>query len=252
MSKYHFHRIFKTFVGESTHDYLRKRRLTEAAQQLLFSDSRILDIALQHNYGSQEAFSRAFKTQFGITPGEYRKMGQQITLERPRLTPNTLRHLHQGMILEPQLVENPEYTVVGLRGCCTVPSTEHQLRQMWDHLIPRLSEIPNMDHPPVFVGIHEFLPDINRFYNTKYYYLVSVLAPPPEPLPSGMVSKTIPAGKCAIFTHKEPSLSRLEVDRYIHGTWFPNSRYKRAKQDIVLEIRENLSEFKYYILIPIM
>lgn len=72
-SKYHFHRIFQNTINMSVDDYVRMRRLSIAAVNLIHSDERIIDIAFDAQFNSQEAFSRSFKKMFFLSPGEYRK-----------------------------------------------------------------------------------------------------------------------------------------------------------------------------------
>ena len=60
ISQWHFQRIFKALTNETLKFYIRSRRLSNALQKLLFSDSKILDIALDSGFESQESFSRAF------------------------------------------------------------------------------------------------------------------------------------------------------------------------------------------------
>ncbi|WP_055666697.1 helix-turn-helix transcriptional regulator [Desnuesiella massiliensis] len=74
LSKYHYHRVFHELVGETVMTYIRKRRLTEAAKELIDSNIKIVDVALKYQFGSQEAFSRAFRRMFKISPGEFRKI----------------------------------------------------------------------------------------------------------------------------------------------------------------------------------
>lgn len=73
-SKYHFHRVFQTSVGLSVSEYIRIRRLANAASALMNTDERILDIALYYHFESQESFTRAFKKLYGFPPGQYRKV----------------------------------------------------------------------------------------------------------------------------------------------------------------------------------
>ena len=72
-SPFHFQRLFQAISGFSVYQYIRNRRLSEAALLLEKTDRSILDIAINFGYGSQEAFSRAFSQYFGITPAKYRK-----------------------------------------------------------------------------------------------------------------------------------------------------------------------------------
>jgi AraC-like DNA-binding protein len=71
-SKFHYHRIFQSMVGEPTFEYIRKRRLSMAAKMLLETEKDIIDIALECGYNSQVSFTKAFKKTYGINPGEIR------------------------------------------------------------------------------------------------------------------------------------------------------------------------------------
>lgn len=74
LSKYHYHRLFHKITGESVSKYINKRRMEKAAEDLVMTDEPIINIALKYQYGSQEAFSRAFRQIYGITPGRYRRV----------------------------------------------------------------------------------------------------------------------------------------------------------------------------------
>ncbi|WP_419735584.1 AraC family transcriptional regulator [Pseudomonas sp. COR18] len=73
-SPFHFHRLFSAWVGETLGDYLRRRRLGCAALLLAERpEATVLEIALQVGFGSGEAFSRAFKHHFQVTPSAWRR-----------------------------------------------------------------------------------------------------------------------------------------------------------------------------------
>lgn len=72
MSQFHFHRIFKSIVGEPVKNYIRGLRLKRAANDLLTTDKQIKKIQEESLYASAEAFSRAFKIRYGISPTQYR------------------------------------------------------------------------------------------------------------------------------------------------------------------------------------
>lgn len=77
-SKFHFHRIFQSSLGMSVTEYIRRRRLVNAAIALLFTNERILDIAFHYHFESQEAFTRAFKKQYCMPPGQYRRLMSDV------------------------------------------------------------------------------------------------------------------------------------------------------------------------------
>lgn len=72
-SKYHLHRTFTNTVGVTIHDYVQRRKLTEAAKLLVFSDKPIIEIAYIAGYESQQAFTAIFKAMYKKSPYQYRK-----------------------------------------------------------------------------------------------------------------------------------------------------------------------------------
>lgn len=82
-SKYHLHRMFSQTVGMTLHDYVQRRRLTEAAKLLVFSGKPILEIALTAGYESQQAFTGTFKALYKKPPLEYRAQGIFYPLKLP-------------------------------------------------------------------------------------------------------------------------------------------------------------------------
>ena len=68
MSNYNFHRTFSFIVGMTAMEYIRKRRLTLAAQELQDTDISVLDAAYKYGYEPPESFSKAFSRFHGSTP----------------------------------------------------------------------------------------------------------------------------------------------------------------------------------------
>lgn len=80
-SKYYLHRMFTDTVGRTIHDYVQRRRLTEAAKLLAFSDRPILEIALLAGYESQQSFTDIFKAMYKKSPNRYREEGDFYPLQ---------------------------------------------------------------------------------------------------------------------------------------------------------------------------
>lgn len=92
-SKYHLHRMFVNEVGLTIHDYVQRRRLTEAAKLLIFSDKPIMEIALIAGYESQQAFTAVFKEMYKKTPSRYREEEEFYPLQlRYILNQNPMRY----------------------------------------------------------------------------------------------------------------------------------------------------------------
>ncbi|MCL2576738.1 MAG: helix-turn-helix domain-containing protein [Defluviitaleaceae bacterium] len=68
-----FQRFFVLATGISVSEYIRRRRLSRAADDLLKTDAKIIDIAFKYQYESPDAFGTAFKRLYGITPSLAKK-----------------------------------------------------------------------------------------------------------------------------------------------------------------------------------
>ena len=97
-SSYHFHRIFSAMVGESVAAYIRRLLLQRAANRLLYADKTITEVALDAGYDSIDAFTRAFRSLFGILPSAYRRSDGPLTHAQNRQTGEPLfYHLLPGV-----------------------------------------------------------------------------------------------------------------------------------------------------------
>ncbi|MDW7615895.1 AraC family transcriptional regulator [Peribacillus simplex] len=85
-SKFHYHRIFHKEVGVTVSEYIRYRRIANAANMLLYTDEKIIDIALYYRFETQESFTRSFKKYYGLPPGQYRKLVSKLTLQKEEMT----------------------------------------------------------------------------------------------------------------------------------------------------------------------
>jgi AraC-like DNA-binding protein/GNAT superfamily N-acetyltransferase len=72
-SKYHLHRMFTDIAGLTIHDYIQRRKLTEAAKLLVFSEKTLMEIALLAGYASQQAFTGIFKAMYKQSPLQFRR-----------------------------------------------------------------------------------------------------------------------------------------------------------------------------------
>ena len=134
LSKFHFHRIFHSLTGESIMDYVRKYRLEISSDELIASESRIVDIALKNGFSSQEHFMHLFKKYYGITPGEFRKNGVSIHFLPRKLNPqkpNVADLLDQ----EPLIREISRFTIAGVSVLCNYQNFYSRAAAAWKKLI---------------------------------------------------------------------------------------------------------------------
>ena len=92
-SKFHTSRQFKAYTGSTLKRYIMLRKLTRAARDIRDKNVRLIDVALNYGFQSQEAFTRSFKEAFGINPGEYQANNKPIPyfLKKDVLFPENLK-----------------------------------------------------------------------------------------------------------------------------------------------------------------
>ncbi|HYF94641.1 MAG TPA: AraC family transcriptional regulator [Symbiobacteriaceae bacterium] len=217
-SPYYFHRLFQGAVGESITEHIRRRRLTEAAAQLTAGRLRIIDIAVTYRFESQASFTKAFRRMYGITPGAYRRKGvHRIMTEGIETSAETTEH---GIRREPQIVELPERLMVGLSYIGKNQNGEIPL--LWAGFNQRWPEVQHVAGSAV--GYCEVA--ANPKEEGEFGYVAGVIVSRVDLLPEGMVSRKLPAGLYAVFTHETGLANLAKSYEYIWGKWLPASNYE--------------------------
>jgi AraC family transcriptional regulator len=225
-STYHFCRIFRSLVGDSPKEYLRKRRLTVAAERLVKGETSILDIALDCQFGSHASFTRSFKQFFKVTPEQYREKADPFRLiYKDQFSPQMLHHLQNRLVMEPEILTRSEVKVVG---------TTHQYQEeelnagtLWSDFQHKVNQITNRVGSDAF-GIYE------EYFETEdsvgFNYICSVEVSDFDDVPEGMISRIIPEQMYAVFRHTGSISFLPETLKYIWGSWLPKSNYEYAEK----------------------
>lgn len=229
-SDYYFHKLFHLIVGDPPGDYIRKRRLSEAALILQDSKMKVLDAALEYGYSSHEAFTRAFHRQFGLSPKDVKnKKVKVIRYNKPALTLKNISHLQKGVSMEPKIEFRPEMKFVG--PVYYGNNSLGEIPVFWREHFKEVSSLPSRKGKGCF-GICFHLTDyVGKGF---FHYMPAVEVEDYTEIPMGAVGKTIPGHKYAVFTHRGGSDSLDETYMFIHGTWFPHKKY-RMNEDFDFE-----------------
>ncbi len=110
MSKFHFQRMFNMLTGYTVSEYIRNRRITVAAQELVNTRSKVIDVAMKYGYESPESFSKAFRKIHGISPSDAKKDSQSLKAY-PKLSFQI--QIKGDVEMDYKIVEKEAFTVVG-------------------------------------------------------------------------------------------------------------------------------------------
>lgn len=232
-SPYYFHRLFYSIARETLGDYIRKRRLTLAAEELAKTDNKIINISLNYCYNSHEAFTRAFSSYFGLSPYEYRKTGKiNSLLLKPPLEDTSLHHILGGVTIEPIILKLDTIKVVGIKDKTSL--TNNKLSELWGRFLPRIGEVENRIMDRGCYGICLYNPDLEiKDINDdmEYEMLTAVEVRDFEKIPDGMMAYSIPPREYAVFTHKG-NISNLGLTySYIYFNWLEKEGYTIIEGD---------------------
>lgn len=216
-SYYHLTRIFQSLLGESIGNYIKKRRLSNGAKQLLYSDKKIIDIALENGFESSEAFSRAFKSVYRVSPKEYRHNRLEVFIgNKKEFSIDLLKHITSNITVQPKIKYIDDIYVAGIHGVSSV----NNIYSLWQKFEDVIDEIPNKHHSERTFGICEQLQETHTLnYDMNFSEVIGMEVTCYDNLPKGIVAKTIPSGKYAVFTHRGPLSEILKTYEYIWGTW---------------------------------
>ena len=113
-SRWQLQRVFQQYTGVSVAHYIRELKLSLAAERLIHTSDRSLDIAIEMGFTSEHAFSRAFRNMFSKSPRDYRKAQQLTGLRQPLTLRKTLEDekKHQRFI-EVRIETKPVFELAG-------------------------------------------------------------------------------------------------------------------------------------------
>lgn len=231
-SYYHFHRYFQAMMGETIGSYIRSRRLTQAAYDLIYGNKKILDIAVSLYFESAESFTRAFKKRYGVTPTEYRKNKIDVLIgsHQPIQSDKMIECNYAN--LSPEIVTLQPKKVVGFRFDMSVE--KNNSIEMWEKLNAQLAKQNNISMSNNRYGIYETSDTCqpNTFNkNSEATEFIGIEMSCDSNIPEGMELKEISGGKYAKFIHKGTVKNLISTYYYIWGVWLPNSSFQLDERE---------------------
>src|ERR1700737_2625652 len=217
VSRFHMVRAFAAATGLSVMRYVRARRLSEAARALANGAPDILNVALDADYGSHEAFTRAFRDHFGVTPEMVRATTCLATLK----------------LQEPILMESTAFDTIA-------PPRFETGKAM---LVAGLGERINFDNsagiPALWSRFHQHVHDLpgrigqvaygvcTNGDDTGYFdYIAGVEVADFSDLPREFSRVRIPEQRYAVFSHTDHISTIRRTISSIWNHWLPSSGHK--------------------------
>ena len=217
VSRYHLARAFGEATGWPVMGYVRARRLTEAARLLAAGAPDILAVALDAGYGSHEAFTRAFRDQFGVTPEQVRS---ERSLRKVRLV-EAIR-MDKSLIVElaePRFESGRALLIAGLGARYTFEANQG-IPLQWQRFGPHIGNIAGQ------VGTDAYGLCCNFDEDGSFEYIAGVEVSRFSDLPARFSTAQAPAQKYLVFSHRG-HVSKLRAVSYtIWDKWLPESGYE--------------------------
>ena len=226
-SKFHFMRIFKMMTGDKLGDYIRKRRISESAIDLVESDLSILNIALKYQFESQESYTRSFKSVFDVTPGFFRKRGHKyVGFEQYKLSQEKLEAIKNFIVMEPRIETLAPRMLVGIKHRHSLQEMDSML-PIWKSFMPQRFEIDNHIDEGIY-SLQVYDPGLTFETlgpNTTFDHWAAIQVESLGKYPKGMGHIEIPSGDYAVFIHKGPAHTFPKTISFIFQGWLPESEY---------------------------
>ncbi|MCY6959669.1 AraC family transcriptional regulator [Clostridium brassicae] len=220
----YFQRMFAYVTGITLVEYIRRRRITQAAFELQTKDIKVLDIAMKYGYTSPTAFNRAFQSVHNINPAVAKSKGCQLCAYPPI---KFSIQIQGGSDMPYRVEEKAPMRIVGVRIPLTydmdknyklIPSFWEQTKQS-----EKFYQIINLNNTPQkkIFGISIY--DAN---DEVYYYIATATD---KPVPEGMYEYEIPASIWAVFeSHGSFKESIQTIYKRFFTEWLPFSGYRHA------------------------
>ena len=224
-SSFHFHRIFAAMTGETIADHVRRLRLERAAMELRSGAKQVIQVALDAGYEAHEAFTRAFKAAYGVSPTAFRRATGPIAILaapsgvhfRPGVPLTTFNTNHiTTKVMKVITKKIKPMRVAYLRHVGPYESTA----QTWIDLTTRLTAEKQLRKHSLFIGMGHDNPSVTPASELRYDACITV---DKEYEPKKPVQlQTIAGGDHAVVKNC-PVAKIKDAFQFLYGKWLARS-----------------------------
>ena len=206
LSPFYYQRIFGALCGMTVGEYIRARRMTLAAQELMRKDIKVIDVAVKYGYDSPDSFAKAFQKFHGITPSQAREPGAPLRSFAPMHIKITMEG---GSMMDYRIVEKAQFTIVGVKRRFNSDTSYQEVPKFWDEWLAQGDKRPIM-------GTFGLCLDME---GKEFDYWIADMYFPWEDIPEGCETRVIPASLWAQFPCTIKTLQ--ETNTKIWSEWLP-------------------------------
>lgn len=229
-SRWQLQRVFQAETGLSVATYVRELKLSFAAERLIDSSERVIDIAFTFGFTSEVAFSRAFKQMFGVSPRSYRKLGQRTGLRKPivNLPPNA----QSTNFVEVKVETKEGFVLKGvhdqIRGLfATEPDFQQKVPLLWQQLEKAMYKAGDNKWP--YMGVVDVTQSEWAGSQIQYWAGMAVEVLPSQPSVldafSSLDTLSVPRQTYAVISHRGPIALLPKTLEWFLLHWLPSSGY---------------------------
>lgn len=223
VSRFHMSRAFSEMLDRSVMRYLRGRRLSEAARSLANGAPDILSVALEAGYGSHEAFTRAFREQFGVTPEQLRNERQ---IDATKLVePILMQDTANIELAQPRFVDGKPMLIAGLAARYEYENKDG-IPAQWQRFNDYVGNIAGEVEGAAY-GV------CANSDATGFDYITGVEVTDFSEVDRELTRIRIPAQRYAVFSHGGPISTIRNTIQAIWGEWMPRSGYEVADAPVM-------------------
>lgn len=217
VSRFHMTRSFGAATNRSIMRYVRARRLSEAAKTLVNGAPDILSVSLDASYNSHEAFTRAFRSEFGLTPEAVRAQGKRAKLEL--VEPIKLDDSLPIQLDSPRFEKGERLLIAGLGERYTC-ETSAAVPSQWQRFLPHLGHIPGQ------IGTSAYGVRCNDDDAGSFDYVCGVAVKDFAGISATWSCLRVPEQNYAVFRHSDHVSTIRSAWNALWNSWLPESDYE--------------------------
>jgi AraC family transcriptional regulator len=215
MSRWHWHRVYTAMQGETVAVTVRRLRLSRAADRLANSDADIGQVARRAGYTTAEAFGRAFKQSYGMTPGAYREGGSHALFKAANRESDAA-----GFAVEIVKLPAMRYASLSHRGSYMLIS------RAFERLFAVAGPAGLVTRRSRMIGIYYDDPDAVEADDLRSAACIAVADD--ATVPPGLDAVNSGGGAFAKLSYKGPYADMRDAYRWLMGVWLPASGHEAA------------------------